>query len=191
MGATLDVYRRYRELLRIGAYDRLTETADEQWVETCVGLTGWTIGLDIAAANFAAGIASAFSELEPTELDVVEKDDFLVIRGKNTAVHTGPFLGIAPTHQTRHAGVRGHVPRRCGRPTQLACVRHGLELCAAPAVGHGARPSHRSDTTCRARREREVTPRGVPAAIRPLFLWVPPKHSRRFLTGNQKVPYYE
>jgi hypothetical protein len=99
MGATLDVYRRYRELLRLGAYDRLTEAADEQWVESCVGLTGWTIGLDVAAANFAAGIARAFSELEPTELDVVEKDDVLVIRGKNTAVHTGPFLGIAPTHK--------------------------------------------------------------------------------------------
>jgi hypothetical protein len=85
-------------IFAIWIIDRLTEAADEPWVETCVGLTGWTISLDIAAANFAAGIAGAFSELEPTELDVVEKDGFLVIRGKNTAVHTGPFLGIAPTH---------------------------------------------------------------------------------------------
>jgi predicted ester cyclase len=97
MGATLDVYRRYRELLRAGAYQRLTETADEQWVETCVGLTGWTIGLDIAAANFAAGIARAFSDFETTELDLVEKDDLLIIRGRNTAVHSGPFLGIDAT----------------------------------------------------------------------------------------------
>jgi predicted ester cyclase len=97
MGDTLDVYRRYRELLGTGAYHRLKETADEQWVENCVGLTGWTIGLDIAASNFAAGIAQAFSNLEATELDVVEKGDFLVIRGRNTAVHTGPFLGIDAT----------------------------------------------------------------------------------------------
>ena len=97
MGATLDVFRRYRELLAAGAYNRLTETADEQWVEACVGLTGWTIGLDIAAANFAAGIARAFSNLDATEVDIVEKDDFLMIRGKNTATHSGPFLGIDAT----------------------------------------------------------------------------------------------
>ena len=29
----------------------------EKWVENCVGLTGWTLGLKTATANFAAGIA--------------------------------------------------------------------------------------------------------------------------------------
>jgi predicted ester cyclase len=93
----LDTYRRYRQLLFAGAYQRLPEVADENWVETCVGLTGWTIGLDIASANFAAGIARAFSELSSEELDVLEKNDTLVIRGRATAVHSGPFLGVAPT----------------------------------------------------------------------------------------------
>src|SRR5262249_5507 len=97
MGATLDVFRRYEKLLRSGAYDRLTEVVDEQWVETCVGLTGWTIGLDIAAANFAAGIAQAFSNLQPEELDAIEQGNALVIRGKNTAVHSGRFLGVEAT----------------------------------------------------------------------------------------------
>src|SRR5262249_21654039 len=97
MGATLDVFRRYEKLLRSGAYDRLTEVVDEQWVETCVGLTGWTVGLDIATANFAAGIAQAFSNLQPEELDVIEQGNALVIRGKNTAVHSGRFLEVEAT----------------------------------------------------------------------------------------------
>lgn len=97
MGAALATYRRYRELLQTGAYGRLTEVVDEKWIENCVGLTGWTVGLDIATANFAAGIARAFSGLNAEELDVLEKDDALVIRGRATATHSGPFLGIQPT----------------------------------------------------------------------------------------------
>jgi hypothetical protein len=82
MGAVLDAYRRYRQLLFAGDYQRLSEVADEQWIETCVGLTGWTVGLDVAATNFAAGIARAFSELSGEELDLLEKDDTLVISGR-------------------------------------------------------------------------------------------------------------
>ena len=29
----------------------------EKWVENCVGLTGWTLGLDTPTANFAVRIA--------------------------------------------------------------------------------------------------------------------------------------
>ena len=97
MGATLGAYRRYRELLQAGAYGRLTEVVDERWIENCVGLTGWTTGLDIATANFAAGIGRAFSGLHIEELDVLEKDDALVIRGRATGIHSGPFLGVQPT----------------------------------------------------------------------------------------------
>jgi predicted ester cyclase len=97
MGAVLDAYRRYRQLLFAGDYQRLSEVADEQWIENCVGLTGWTVGLDVAATNFAAGIARAFSELSGEELDLLEKDDTLVISGRATALHCGSFLGVEPT----------------------------------------------------------------------------------------------
>lgn len=97
MGAALGAYRRYRELLQTGASGRLTEVVDERWIENCVGLTGWTVGLDIATANFAAGIARAFSGLNAEELDVLEKDDALVTRGRATATHSGPFRGVQPT----------------------------------------------------------------------------------------------
>jgi hypothetical protein len=59
MGVALGAYRRYRELLPTGASGRLTEVIDEKWIENCVGLTGWTVGLDIATANFAAGMRGA------------------------------------------------------------------------------------------------------------------------------------
>jgi predicted ester cyclase len=71
-----------------------------QWVENCLGLTGWTIGLDIALANLQAGFMRGFSDLETVEHEVVEDGDALVIRGQNTGVHTGPFLGVPPTGKT-------------------------------------------------------------------------------------------
>ena len=97
MGKALDAYRRYRDLVAGGAFDRLTEVLDEDWVENCLGLTGWTLGLDVALANLQAGFGQAFSELEVTEHDLVEDGDTLVIRGENTGVHSGRFLGVEPT----------------------------------------------------------------------------------------------
>jgi predicted ester cyclase len=97
MGKALDAYRRYRDLAARGAFDRLTEALDENWVENCLGLTGWTVGLDIALANLQAGFGQAFSDLASTEHDLVEVGDTLVIRGENSGVHTGRFLGVEPT----------------------------------------------------------------------------------------------
>ena len=97
MGKVLDTYNRYRELLFSGDFAHLTEVVDEDFVETCVGLTGWTRGLDIAAANFAAGIGAAFTDLRAEEYDHVEDGDMLAIRGRGEGTHTGRFLGLEPT----------------------------------------------------------------------------------------------
>ena len=51
MGRVRDTYNRYRELLFAGDFAHLTEVADEDFVETCVGLTGWTRGLEIGRAH--------------------------------------------------------------------------------------------------------------------------------------------
>jgi uncharacterized glyoxalase superfamily protein PhnB len=91
------MYRRYRELLARGAFDRLTDVISEDFVETCVGLTGWTAGLDVALQNLQAGLVRGFSRFETKEFDVVEHDGLLTIRGENSASHTGPFLGVEPT----------------------------------------------------------------------------------------------
>jgi predicted ester cyclase len=100
MGKTLDTYHHYRDIIAHGQFDRLTEVLDEQWVENCLGLTGWTIGLDIALANLQAGVFRAFSDLQTVEHEALEDGDAVVIRGQNTAVHTGPFLGVPPTGKT-------------------------------------------------------------------------------------------
>ena len=97
MGKALEAYRRYRELAERGEFSRIGEVLDENWIENCLGLTGWTLGLDIALANLQAGFGQAFSDLQVTEHDVIEDGDALVIRGENSGVHTGPFLGVEPT----------------------------------------------------------------------------------------------
>ena len=97
MGRVRDTYNRYRELLITGDLNHLTDVADEDFVETCVGLTGWTRGLDIAAANFAGGIGAAFPDLSAEEYDHIEDGDTLAIRGRAEGTHTGRFLGLEPT----------------------------------------------------------------------------------------------
>jgi predicted ester cyclase len=97
MGKVLDTYNRYRGLLFSGDFAHLTEVADEDFVETCVGLTGWTRGLDIAAANFAGGIGAAFTDLRAEEYDHIEDGELLAIRGRGEGTHTGRFLGLEPT----------------------------------------------------------------------------------------------
>jgi predicted ester cyclase len=97
MGKALDAYRRYRDLAARNQFDRLTEVLDENWVENCLGLTGWTLGLDVALANLQAGFGQAFSDLASTEHELVEDGDTLVIRAENTGVHTGRFLDVEPT----------------------------------------------------------------------------------------------
>jgi predicted ester cyclase len=97
MGTVLDTYNRYRQLLYSGDFAHLSDVVDEDFVETCVGLTRWTRGLDIAAANFAAGIGAAFSDMTSHEYDHIEDGDTLAIRVRAEGTHTGRFLGLEPT----------------------------------------------------------------------------------------------
>ena len=70
MGKALQAYRRYRELADRGEFSQVGEVLDENWIENCLGLTGWTLGLDIALANLQAGFGQAFSGLQVTEHEV-------------------------------------------------------------------------------------------------------------------------
>src|SRR5215831_7505967 len=79
--APLDVYRQFQSFLINGEYGRLGEVADlDGYTEHCVGLTGWTTGLQAALRNFQENIASRLTGMVPTEDDVVQTDDMLVIR---------------------------------------------------------------------------------------------------------------
>jgi predicted ester cyclase len=94
----LEVYRRFQSYLLAGEFSRLGEVADmEGYTENCVGLTGWTTGLAMALRNFQENIASRLTDMVPTEDDVIQADDTLVIRGSFEATHSGEFLGVPPT----------------------------------------------------------------------------------------------
>ena len=94
----LEVYRRFQSYLLHGEFARLGEVADmDGYTENCVGLTGWTTGLQIALRNFQENIASRLTGMAVTEHDVLEAGDMLVIRGTFEVTHSGEFLGVAPT----------------------------------------------------------------------------------------------
>jgi predicted ester cyclase len=100
MSATgpLEVYRQFQSFLINGEYGRLSEVADmDGYTEDCVGLTGWTTGLQTALRNFQENIASRLTDMVPTERDVIQAGDMLVIRGSYEVTHTGEFLGVPPT----------------------------------------------------------------------------------------------
>ena len=94
----LEVYRRFQSFLLNGEFARVGEVADvDGYTENCVGLTGWTTGLQVALRNFQEHIASRLTDMAVTEHDVVEAGDMLVIRGTFEVTHSGQFLGVAPT----------------------------------------------------------------------------------------------
>jgi predicted ester cyclase len=98
VGTPLEIYRRFQRYLTQGTFERLPEVVDiEGYTENCVGMTGWTTGLNVALNNFRKNVASALSDVRSTEEDVIEGADTLVIRARMEATHSGAFLGIAPT----------------------------------------------------------------------------------------------
>jgi predicted ester cyclase len=94
----LEVYRRFQSYLLTGQFARVGEVADvDGYTENCVGLTGWTTGLQVALRNFQENIASRLTDMAVTEHDLIEAGDMLVIRGTFEVTHSGQFLGVAPT----------------------------------------------------------------------------------------------
>ena len=94
----LEVYRQFQSYLLHGEFARVGEVADvDGYTENCVGLTGWTTGLQVALRNFQENIASRLTDMAVTEHDVIEAGDMLVIRGTFEVTHSGEFLGVPPT----------------------------------------------------------------------------------------------
>jgi len=94
----LDTYHGFIGALATGQLDQLPAFVDpDAYTETCVGLTGWTQGLDVALANFQFGIGTAFADLAMDVRDVAETPGSVVIRARVSATHAGTFLGIDAT----------------------------------------------------------------------------------------------
>jgi predicted ester cyclase len=65
--------------------------------EICLGLTGWTTGYEIAAANFYRNMIAPWSDMSSSIEDLTESAEGVTVRLHIAATHTGEFLGIAPT----------------------------------------------------------------------------------------------
>jgi hypothetical protein len=112
----VDIVRTWRERIPSGDNARLAEVVDlEGYTETCLGLTGWTTGFDIALGNYYRNMVQPWSDMVGTEEEVitgphaaaaggmdfdghrVEASDAVVIRSRVEATHVGEFLGVAAT----------------------------------------------------------------------------------------------
>lgn len=95
-----DKYHGFLEALATGQIERLPDYVDpDAYTENCVGLTGWTTGLDVALTNFQYGILQALTDFNQETREIIEAGDTLIVRARIMATHSGPFLGILPTHR--------------------------------------------------------------------------------------------
>ena len=113
------------------------------------------LGLDTALANLQAGFGQAFSDLQITEQEVVEDGDALVIRGQNSGVPTGRFLGIEPTGRRVSWEYLDMYRAGSRRPAELALPGHRPEPGPAAAARAGTGPA------------RHAHPPGRPSRTRP------------------------
>jgi ketosteroid isomerase-like protein len=112
----VEVVRLWKERNRAGDLDSLGEVVDlEGYTETCLGLTDWTKGYDVARRNYVHNLIEPWKDIVTTEEEVVagpdshrgqpmafdgysvDVDDTVVVRSRTEATQVGEFLGVAPT----------------------------------------------------------------------------------------------
>ena len=91
----LDTYNSFIGALATGQLGLLPAFVDpDAYTETCVGLTGWTQGLDVALANFQYGIGAAFADLNMDVRDIVQSPGSVVIRARSAPPTSGPSSAL-------------------------------------------------------------------------------------------------
>ena len=116
MTSPLQIYTAYQQRLRARDYEHLNEVADVKgYTENCLGLTGWTTGLEVALQNYARNILAAFSDVVYETEDAIESADALAIRSRAEGIHTGTFLGVPATGRRIAWDIVALVHTRDGR----------------------------------------------------------------------------
>jgi hypothetical protein len=77
------------------------------YTEICLGLTGWTIGYDVAFQNYRNNMIDPWAEPETSEEEVLEADGAVTIRSRTTATHVGEFLEVPPTGRRVSGAIGG------------------------------------------------------------------------------------
>jgi hypothetical protein len=116
VSAAVDVVREWKRRNQAGDLVGLAEVVDlDGYTEQCVGLTGWTVGYEIARRNYVHNLVEPWADMSSREEEVVDgpdaaavaglafdghpvcATDTVVIRSRTEATHVGEFLGVAPT----------------------------------------------------------------------------------------------
>jgi predicted ester cyclase len=96
--SALEVFREWQRCLAAGDRDGAAKVVDvDRYTEICLGLTEWTTGYEVAAANFYKNMIAPWSDMEFSIEDLAESAESVTVRNHVTATHTGEFLAIAPT----------------------------------------------------------------------------------------------
>jgi predicted ester cyclase len=93
-----EVFQEWQRCLRAGDAEGTARVVDlEGYTEICLGLTSWTTGYEVAAANFYRNMIAPWSDLSFKVEDLQESPDGVTVRSRVEATQTGEFLGVAPT----------------------------------------------------------------------------------------------
>lgn len=98
MATPLEVVRAWKERMRVRDFEHMGDVVDlEGYTEICLGLTGWTTGYDIALKNYVKNMVEPWSDMQTREEEVIEGEGAVTMRQHTDAIHSGEFLGVAPT----------------------------------------------------------------------------------------------
>jgi predicted ester cyclase len=150
MSDALDVVRRWRERMRARDFDHMGDAVDlEGYTEICLGLTDWTVGFEVALANYVKNIVRPWSDVHVREDALVTGSNTVVMRTHTTATHSGEFLGVPATGRrvewdaiTMVQVEHGRVVGQWAQPDLMSIYRQiasddisGVANVAAPSTG--------------------------------------------------------
>ncbi len=146
MGKALDVFEEWRRRQAAGELETIGDVLDtENYTETCLGLTGWTTGFDVALGNFMRNMVKPWADRASTIEQVIETDDAVVILQRNEATHVGEFLAVPATgrrvawHALTIVWVRnGRVVGQWAQPDLWGIHRQLTEPSASDGHPHSA-----------------------------------------------------
>jgi predicted ester cyclase len=94
----IEVFQEWQRCLAANDQEGAAKVVDtDGYTEICVGLTDWTTGYGVAAANFYRNMVAPWSDMTFSLEDLTESPDGVTARSHVTATHTGEFLGVPPT----------------------------------------------------------------------------------------------
>ena len=94
----IEVFNEWQRCLATNDEECTAKVVDlENYTEICLGLTPWTTGYGVAAANFYRNMIAPWADISFNIEDLQESPEGVTVRQHIEATHVGEFLGIPPT----------------------------------------------------------------------------------------------